>query len=196
MPTPGSPRFRPQRRRVRAIRFWKRRPRSGTCGTRRVSSMAPAPAPTMQKWLAEGRVPGDGWCGEEGWADWQVASLIFPQLSTPPVPVGRGPVAAPFAPQPGMFPGPAGPAPAAMNDPFSFGASTAAAPSSPASQYIHQRRDNSKMMLIISIVLLFAIAIARRRPMVCVDQGQREDEEVAYRKVPACVSALQLQPDA
>jgi len=156
----------------------------------------PAPAPTMQKWLAEGRVPGDGMVWREGWADWQVASLIFPQLSTPPVPVARGPVAAPFAPQPGMFPGPAGPAPAAMNDPFSFGASTAAAPTSPASQYIHQRRDNSKMMLIISIVLLFAIAIVGGVLWYVLTKDNSEDEEVARREVPACVFALQLQPDA
>ena len=117
----------------------------------------PAPAPTMQKWLAEGRVPGDGMVWREGWSDWQVASLVFPQLAGPPVPVARGPVTLPYAAQTGMFPGPAVPAPA--NTPFAFGASPASAPSSPASQFIHQRRDNSKMMLIISIILFIAIAV-------------------------------------
>ncbi len=154
----------------------------------------PAPAPTMQKWLAEGRVPGDGMVWREGWPDWLVASLVFPQLSAPPVPVARGPVAAPFAPQPGMFPGPGpvGPSPTAMNDPFAFGGSAAAAPTSPASQYIHQRRDNSKMMLIISIVLLFAIAIVGGVLWYVLTKPDESDEEVARRAAPACVAALYL----
>jgi hypothetical protein len=141
----------------------------------------PAPAPTMQKWLAEGRVPGDGMVWREGWGDWQVASLVFPQLAAPLVPMTRGPVAAPFSPQPGMFPGPAAPA-AAVNDPFSFGGSAAASPTSPASQYIHQRRDNSKMMLIISIVLLFAIAIVGGVLWYVLTKPTDEEEDVARRK--------------
>lgn len=155
----------------------------------------PAPAPTMQKWLAEGRVPGDGMVWREGWADWLVASMVFPQLAAPPVPVARGPVAAPFAPQPGMFPGPMGapaPAPAAMNDPFAFGASpSAGTTSNSASQFIHQRRDNSKMMLIISIVLLFAIAIVGGVLWYVLTKDNDEDEEVARREVPICVAVQQ-----
>lgn len=138
----------------------------------------PAPAPTMQKWIAEGRVPGDGMVWREGWGDWQLASMVFPQLTAPPVPVARGPVAAPFPPQPGMFPGPAAPTPA--NDPFSFGAAPTTGTTSPASQFIHQRRDNSKMMLIISIVLLFAIAIVGGVLWYVLTKSN-EDEDVAQR---------------
>ena len=152
----------------------------------------PAPAPTMQKWLAEGRVPGDGMIWREGWADWLVASMVFPQLAAPPVPVARGPVAGPFAPQPGMLPGPIG-APAAVNDPFSFGASpSTGATTNTASQYIHQRRDNSKMMLIISIVLLFAIAIVGGVLWYVLTKDNGEDEDVAWREMPIFSIAQRL----
>lgn len=155
----------------------------------------PAPAPTMQKWLAEGRVPGDGMVWREGWSDWQVASLVFPQLTAPPVPVARGPVAAPFAPQPGMFPGPAAaPALAAVNNPFAFDAAPAAGTTSPASQFIHQRRDNSRMMLIISIILLFAIAIVGGVLWYVLTKGKDEDEDVARRwnkKSPSMMAEFQ-----
>jgi hypothetical protein len=156
----------------------------------------PAPGPTMQKWLAEGRVPGDGMVWREGWADWLVASLVFPQLSAPPVPVPRGPIAAPFAPQPGMFPGPSAPAPAAANDPFSFAAAPSAGTTNTASQLVFQRRDNSKMMFVISIVLLFAIAIVGGVLWYVLTKDNDEGEEVARRAVPARVSVLHLQPDA
>ncbi len=148
----------------------------------------PAPAPTMQKWLSEGRVPGDGMVWREGWSDWQVASMVFPQLAGPPVPVARGPVAAPYAPQPGMFPGPAAAAPA--NDPFAFGASPAAAPSSPASQFIHQRRDNSKMMLIISIILFVAIAVVGGVLWYVLTKPKETDEEVARREIKNYTNSL------
>jgi hypothetical protein len=139
----------------------------------------PAPAPTMQKWLAEGRVPGDGMVWREGWADWLVASMVFPQLTAPPVPVARGPVAAPFPPQPGMFPGPAAPAPAPKNDPFSFGGSPASGSSNTASQFVHQRRDNSKMMLVISIILFIAIAVVGGVLWYVLTKPQDDEEEVA-----------------
>jgi hypothetical protein len=124
----------------------------------------PAPAPTMQKWLAEGRVPGDGMVWREGWADWQVASLIFPQLAARMMSPSRGPMSGPSHSPPGMYPAPAQ-APAAANNPFDFDPSPTsgsirgnANAAELASQIINQRRDNSKMLLIISILLLFAIA--------------------------------------
>lgn len=141
----------------------------------------PAPAPTMQKWLTEGRVPGDGMVWREGWADWQVASMVFPQLTAPPVPMARGPVAAPFAPQPGMFPSPA--APAAANNPFAIEVVPTSGTTSPASQFIHQRRDNSKMMLIISIVLLFAIAAVGGVLWYVLTKNNETDEELARHQL-------------
>lgn len=151
----------------------------------------PAPAPTMQKWLSEGRVPGDGMVWREGWSDWQVASLVFPQLLGPPVPVARGPVALPYAPQPGVFPGPSVPSPA--NDPFAFGASPAAAPSSPASQFIHQRRDNSKMMLIISIILFIAIAVVGGVLWYVLTKPKETDEDLARHIKQNCNHALLVE---
>lgn len=137
----------------------------------------PAPAPTMQKWLAEGRVPGDGMVWREGWSDWQVASLIFPQLAGPLMPNARGPAAAPYAAQPGMYPRPAA-APAVENDPFSFGAPGSGAVK-PATPFVFQKRDNSKMMLIISIILLFAIAIVGGVLWYVLTKPKETDEDVA-----------------
>jgi hypothetical protein len=155
----------------------------------------PAPAPMMQKWLAEGRVPGDGMVWREGWGDWQVASLIFPQLAAPPVPMARGPAAAPFAPQPqpGLYPAAAPVAPAAVSNPFGFDAIPASGTTSPASQYIHQRRDNSRMMLIISIVLMFAIAIVGGVLWYVLTKDNEEAEDVARREIAVCVKIQQLQ---
>jgi len=133
-------------------------------------------------------VPGDGMVWREGWSDWQVASMVFPQLAAPPVPMTRGPVAGPFAPQPGMFPGPAAPAPA--NDPFSFAAAPAAGSTGSATPFVYQKRDNSKMMLIISIVLFIAIAVVGGVLWYVLTKPKETDEEVVRRVSPISFSAL------
>ena len=43
----------------------------------------PAPGDMMRTWLAEGRVAADSLVWREGWAQWQTASTVFPQLGQP-----------------------------------------------------------------------------------------------------------------
>jgi hypothetical protein len=67
--------------------IWYVRPPSG-------GQFGPARGDVMRKWLAEGRVSGDSLVWREGWADWQNAGKLFPQLQT-----ASAPAAATAAPE-------------------------------------------------------------------------------------------------
>jgi len=67
--------------------IWYVRPPSG-------GQFGPARGDVMRKWLAEGRVSGDSLVWREGWADWQNAGKLFPQLQA-----ASAPVAATAAPE-------------------------------------------------------------------------------------------------
>ncbi|MGC4005906.1 MAG: DUF4339 domain-containing protein [Pirellulales bacterium] len=151
----------------------------------------PAPAPMFQKWLNEGRIPGDGMVWREGWSDWQTAAAVFPQLS--------GPYGGGMAPPP--VPPPAA-APQAL-DPFGrsaspFGATPApygaAKPAVPLTPPPTGRRGPSGVLIVILlivflvIVIVGAIVIANRfrQGQVVEDEG----EEVARLQRPAVVRSV------
>lgn len=68
---------------------WYIRPPSG-------GQFGPATGPVMRTWLQEGRVSADTLVWREGWADWQDAGRVFPQLQGPPSPLPAA--AAPITP--------------------------------------------------------------------------------------------------
>ena len=67
---------------------WYTRPPSG-------GQFGPATGPVMRTWLQEGRISADTLVWREGWADWQDAGRVFPQLQAPtsPPPAAASPVA-------------------------------------------------------------------------------------------------------
>jgi hypothetical protein len=126
----------------------------------------PAPAPMFQKWIAEGRVPGDGLVWREDWPEWQSAAVVFPQLA------GAMMLPTPMlgAPAPSLMPGQFGaPAPT--------GPVIDTANSSPASQTLYRRRDNSKTMLVVCIVLALLIIVGII--MLVIFMNRNKDEETA-----------------
>lgn len=69
------------------LAIWYVRPPSG-------GQFGPARGDVMRKWIAEGRVSGDSLVWREGWADWQNAGKLFPDLQS-----ATGPAAAAASPQ-------------------------------------------------------------------------------------------------
>jgi hypothetical protein len=59
--------------------IWYVRPPSG-------GQFGPARGDVMRKWIGEGRVSGDSLVWREGWADWQTAGKLFPQLQAASAP--------------------------------------------------------------------------------------------------------------
>jgi len=103
----------------------------------------PAQSPTFGKWISDGRVPGDALVWREGWSDWRPAAAIFSQLAV----AGRGPHPLPLAPAARR---------AAEPDPLDF--SDPHRPAEP-NAFVYRRKDNSTMVLLISIGLLLLVAI-------------------------------------
>jgi len=71
--------------------LWHVRPRSG-------QQYGPADAATIERWLAEGRVPADALVWRQGWPEWRTAASVFHQLrpadsapnASTPLPSGSG----------------------------------------------------------------------------------------------------------
>jgi hypothetical protein len=127
----------------------------------------PAPAPMFQKWIAEGRVPGDGLVWREDWPEWQSAAVVFPQLA--------GAM---------MLPAPVVGAPAPSLMPSQFGAPASTGPvidmasSSPASQTLYRRRDNNKTMLVVCVVLFLLIIVGIIMLVIFINRNKEEETAV------------------
>lgn len=121
----------------------------------------PAEGDVMRRWLDEGRVAANSLVWREGWADWQVASVAFPELT---------PVSAPSPPAPpnqavsqtvsaSDFPGP----PAAA--PESGVASQPAPGPAPIDRSSHQvmayrqRKQRNQLLAVFAIVALSLMTI-------------------------------------
>lgn len=68
--------------------MWYIRPSSG-------GQYGPANGDLLKHWIDQGRVGADSLVWREGWADWQQANLLFPQMGTP--------TAEPTLPNPGSM---------------------------------------------------------------------------------------------
>lgn len=111
---------------------WYVRPPSG-------GQYGPASGEIMRKWIGEGRVSADSLIWRDGWADWQNAAQLFPELGTGP---NAAPATAPSAPAYGSG------SPAVSAD-----------PAPPGRTYPRRKNNNSLAVVIVVLLTLLSLGL-------------------------------------
>ncbi len=154
---------------------WYVRPATG-------GQFGPASADVMRSWLDDGRVSATSLVWRAGWADWQPAATVFPQLAPAPGPPGVAPMAnsggIPVLPAIDVM---SGPTPAAGGLPQGYvvqtipmTVETATTPRdaglSPLSSTVRRRRRQrdlrlyaSGVLAVVSVILLIVLFVVFRR---------------------------------